>query len=423
VLATSAEAQVFPNIRFELPISVRFEPPEDEYRTPLAGERYETELFGEHIVVERRDRAQTTAVSLGGGFFAPSVGGSTSVPMLALYSRGTYTERRYRLVSSGVVNDLEFAERFGVWEALAEVHNYTIPAQRGILVGGKIPDETLRVWGTAGGALGGGLSIPVKPGGFENAFRVGLLYRGYYEYHQRGEDAPKNLGRVATDTYVHGFQLKIRLDAIQRNLLELPHSGLAFGIDLSWSRRDHWRDFGRPGLVVYDEDDTRDFYQLRGYSVLVLPVPMLSMRHRLMAQVHFGWAPADNLDRYSGFQITGGPIPTESGDLARPPFPGATFDDFPMEDFVVTTLEYRYELAFFCFLHFRAAYGVGKVPEASGGGNLRYKRRQDYGFGAGITTGFLWDSLITFEVGHTVTGSLRSGQEGTGFVILWSKSF
>ncbi|MCA8925007.1 MAG: hypothetical protein KDD82_24570 [Planctomycetes bacterium] len=425
-LAQARGQELSLDLPLDVPVDLRLAPATDDYRTPLAGERYETELFGERVVVERRDRSNTTALTLGGGAFAPSVGGTTSVPILALFSRGIYPGRRYRLVASGLVNTFNYAETFGVWELLAELRNDTIPVQRVLLVDGKAPAELKRIWGTAGGGLGAGISLPVQPGGFENAFNVGLTYEGWYEYHQRGEDAPKGIGIVATDTYVHGFRARIRLDALQRNLLELPHSGVACGVDLSWSRRDRWRDYGRDGLVAFDAGKTRDALKLQGYAVVVLPVPGLSTRHRLMGQFHFGWAPTGTLDRYSAFQIFGGPIPSESGDLARPPFPGATFDDFPLMDFAVATVEYRYELSFFAFTHLRASWGLGKVPtlrNSGGSGALRFKRKQDYAFGAGLTTGFLWESLIAFEVGYTVTGNLRSGQEGTSFLLLWSKSF
>ena len=80
-LAQARGQELSLDLPLDVPVDLRLAPATDDYRTPLAGERYETELFGERVVVERRDRSNTTALTLGGGAFAPSVGGTTSVPI------------------------------------------------------------------------------------------------------------------------------------------------------------------------------------------------------------------------------------------------------------------------------------------------------------------------------------------------------
>jgi len=396
---------------------------EGEYRTPLAGSRLEARVFGREVVVEERDRSVTTAVNLGGAFFAPSVGGATGVPIFALYSRG-YLDggRRYRLVASVLVNTFDFAQDLGGPEILLRLENNTVPFARTVLVDGEDPDAGKREWGRASAWLGLGYRWPVSPGNVDNHLRLGLYYHGGYAYHDRGDDTPDS-SVIAKDTYVHGLRFQGRVDMIQRNLLELPHRGVAGGFDLELTRRDHWDDFGEPGLVVFDEDDTRDYLKLEAYLVAAGGLPGLSERHRWMVQVHAGWAPTGTLDRHSAFQLLGGPIPSEASDLARPPFPGATFDDFPLGDYLVATAEYRLELLFFLYLHLRGSWGLARRPTFDGGGRIRFRRAQDYAVHAAITSGFPFESQLYLEVGYNFTGKLRAGQEGTSFLLMWSKSF
>jgi len=91
-------------------------------------------------------------------------------------------------------------------------------------------------------------------------------------------------------------------------------------------------------------------------------IPWLSGRHRFVGYLHGGVSPMGKLDRFSAFRAGGGPFPNETDDLYRLPYPGALFNDFPVSDYVVGTLEYRLELLFFMYLHLRGTFAWGGKP-------------------------------------------------------------
>jgi hypothetical protein len=392
----------------------------DEHVTPLAGRRLETEVLGREVVVEERDRTNTLAINLGGAFFAPSVGGTTGTPIAAFYAKGHFRERYYRLVASGFVNYFDFAEDFDGPVTLFHFANVTIPVASEMLAEGRRLEPTRERWGSVEGLLGFGYRWSVPPYEVDNQALVGLYYHAGYEYHDGTTKTPDD-AVIPPDTYVHGVRLRGRWDGLLRNLMELPHEGFAAGVDLEYLRRDRWDDHGDPALRVYRRGKTRDFVRLSGYIVLADRVPFLNGRHRYVIQGHGGVDPDDNLDRYSAFRLGGGPVPSETDDLARRSFPGASFDEYPLTSYLTGVLEYRYEIAFFIYLHLRVAAGLGAAPVIEDG-RLRYQRREDWSGSAGLTTGFLFESQLYFETSYDVTGHLRAGRSGTSFLLMWSMS-
>ena len=395
------------------------------YRTPLAGERLETEVFGERVEIPERDRGKTIALNFGMAAYAPSVGGTTTTPIFAAYTKHYFKERRIRATASVLVNTVDYAEDFGGVESLLRFENYTIPFETRETVEGTSLDRTALEWGYVRGAIGMGYRWALEPGNVDNDLRVGVYYHAGYEYHDRTEDTPDDT-RTARDTYTHGVLIQLRADAIQRNLLELPHWGWALGADVEFTRRDRWRAYGDPQLQVVDSKDTRDYWKLRLYAVLATPVPGLSERHRFLLQVHGALSPGSELDRFSGFRLDGGPVPTETQDLARAPFPGTSFNQFPIQDFLVATIEYRFEVLFFLFVHARFNIGLGNIPTLrgdAGPNQLTYQRKVGYSASAAVTSGFLFDSQIYTEIAYDFNGNLRGGTPGTSFLLLWSKAF
>jgi hypothetical protein len=403
---------------------------EGGYRTPLAGEAFETEVFGRQVTVEARDRGNTMAVSLGGVAFTPNIGGNTALPLFAYYWNYTKEETRWlRLVSSVFVNELDFAERFGGPELRFHFENYTLPIESSEIVDGQTLDQTTSMWGTVDSRIGIGYRRRIPPGNLDNDLEVAAYYVAGFEYHDLGDDAPP--GAVgARDTYVHGMRVEVKLDAFQRNLLEMPHYGLAFGASFDIRRRDFWRTHGAlngiPDVsapIVFERRDTRDFWKFDAYLVVALPVPFVSERHRFISYLYAGYAPHDTLDRFSAFRLGGGPAPSETEDLSRRIMPGAVFDQFPVEDYFVAIMEYRLELLFFLYLHVRGAYALLKAPTLTRQGRLRNIRQDTWIFSAALTSGFVWDSQLYFEYDFDVRGTFRGGREGHAFLLLWSKSF
>ena len=395
------------------------------YHTPLAGKRLETEIFGEKVLVEARDRGNVKAVSLGAVGFTPNIGGETVLPMFAFYLKLTWPNaRRLRATLSGLVNTIDFAEEFGGPELLFHWENNTIPFETTEIIDGESIDESAVTWGTFSGWVGAGYKIDFWPHEVDNNVRFGIYYHGGYEYHQRGDDIdPASV--TATDTYVHGLRLRLRVDAFQRNIMELPHLGVAFGGDVVFARRDHWRGFGNPNTVFFNGAKTRDYYRASGYVVVATPLPFLSERHRFVGYLHAGYMEAGELDRYNAFRLGGGPAPTESDDLARNPLPGSVFDQFIVEDYLVATLEYRFELFFFLYLHARFTWALIKAPtrQDSPDNRIRLRREQEYSATAAMTSGFLWNSRLLFEYTYDIRGAFRGSEEGHSFMVMISKSF
>ena len=73
---------------------------------------------------------------------------------------------------------------------------------------------------------------------------------------------------------------------LQRNILELPHYGVAAGTEIGFLRRDRWEDTGpfKPnGERLFLERYTRDYTWVSAYLLFAAPVPFLGDRHRLDA--------------------------------------------------------------------------------------------------------------------------------------------
>jgi hypothetical protein len=163
---------------------------------------------------------------------------------------------------------------------------------------------------------------------------------------------------------------------------------------------------------------------MSGYVIGVGGIPWLSERHRLVGYLHGGVSPIGELDRFSAFRAGGGPFPNETDDLYRLPYPGALFNDFPVSDYVVGTLEYRLELLFFIYLHMRGTFAWGaNRPDYSDSQGLRLRLTSTDGeaFSVGLTSGFFNDSQLYLEYAYD-TKLLRNGKSGNSFMLLWSKS-
>ena len=73
--------------------------------------------------------------------------------------------------------------------------------------------------------------------------------------------------------------LQVRLDGLERNLLELPHDGVATGFDLILGHRFTWQDWGMAGAEAASSG--RNYASLRGYFLAAGAVPGIeSDRHR-----------------------------------------------------------------------------------------------------------------------------------------------
>jgi len=393
------------------------------YRTPLAGEAYATTFLGKKIAIPSRNRKNVRSLTLGANFYIPDVGSDTALPIAALYWRHQEDTWWLRSVIGVFVNEVDLARNLGNFQLLGHFDNNTIPFAETEIKDGEEVTSSSVIWGTVSAWLGAGIHIPVAPFQSDNDLRLQLYYQAGYFYDKRTSDTGENVV-LPPDTFFQGLRLRARYDGIRRNIMELPHEGWAAGGDFDLTFRDTWSD-STFGDLIFTKDDTRKYLKLSGYLIGASGIPWLSERHRFVGYLHGGVSPVGKLDRFSAFRAGGGPFPNETDDLYRLPYPGALFNDFPVSDYLVGTLEYRYELLFFMYLHLRATFAWGaNRPDYSGPEGLRLKLTSADGeaFSAGLTTGFFYDSQLYLEYAYD-NKFLRNGASGSSFMLLWSKSF
>jgi hypothetical protein len=387
------------------------------YETPLAGEASSESVWGHHVDIPARDRRNTLALTLGGTLFLPALGSSDALPIAALYWRRENAGSRTRLVFSAFDNELDHAVKYDKYELLAHLENMTIPFPSKEIVGGTEVKASSMVWGEAAAWVGAGYRLPVAPFQTDNDLRLQLFYEGGYLYSSRTVDTGPDV-RLPPDTATNGVRIRVRYDGMRRNIMELLHKGVAGGLDVEWQSRAHWSDANYGG-AVYKKDETQEFAKLSGYLIAAAPVPGLSERDRMIFSVYGGTTVEEDLDRFSAFRI-GGPFPTESDDLARVPYPGAEFNQFPVSDYVVGTAEYRRELLFFLYLHLRGTIAWANRDVLTSR-PLRFRESRGQVLSVGLTSGFPWDSTLYLEYSYD-SGILRNGISGNSMLLLWSKS-
>lgn len=404
------------------------------YRTPRAGEGFETDLFGERVTVPRRDRRSTLALTLGGASFDPPVAGTGATPLFNVYWRRYWDDRRVFGLFSGFYDFVEFGEHLAstdrrprtLLEAVARFENFTIPVPwTELSPSGREAEESEVWWGKIALDVGPGLRHGLTPFEVDNAIRLQLLAHFQWDYFDDAEETAPN-AIVPMDTYTYGGRLVLRFDALQRNLLELPHLGLAAGVVADAFRRADWRPTGLRGPNgerLGPRPDTRDVLRVAGYGYAAFGVPFLSERHRLVAQVHGGWAPSGTLDRFSAFRFGAGPYQSEANDLERVAYNGVAFQAITADRYVVGGLTYRYEVLFFLYLHARVLAAWGRFGEWDAPRwDVRFERRSGLIYTAGLTSGFAFKSQLLFEYSYE-TGLGRDGRDGHAVLLMWSKAF
>jgi len=390
-----------------------------EYHTPLAGEACDIECLGRKATLLQRNRENTRAFVLGGSLFAPELAGHSFIPIGALYYKHRFDDIRVRGTFSLLVNELDASKTLGKFQILGHLDNNTIPFASSEIEEGSEVKATALKWGTVNGRLGVGYRLPVSPYQTDNDLRVQLFYQAGYLYSRRTADTGAGM-LLPPDTMVQGALFRIRYDALQRNLMELPHQGIATGLDAEYLHRDNWSD-ANYGAGLFTKAQTQDYLKLSGYLNIATGIPLLSERNRLLTSFYGGFAPYGTLDRFSTFRVGGGPIPSEADDLERQVFPGAVFSQFPVSGYLIGALEYRREIFSFLYLHLRGTYARVR-RERFEGDEGNYLGESGQVLSTGLTSGFLWRSLLHLEYSYD-SKILRSGSRGSNMILLWSKSF
>lgn len=394
---------------------------EAEYHTPLAGEPFRTMLMGKQVDVPVRDRSHVNALMLGGIFYTPKQGNTSGTPIGALYLKRVWEKSRTRNLISVFINDLEYDRSFGDIELVARLENNTLPGGQREVVNNLEIRSSDAIWGTVTGSLGPGVRYKVAPFQVDNDLRLQLLAKVGYFYAKRTSDTGPKLV-LPPDTMLYGIKLRGRYDGMQRNLLELPHYGLAAGFDLDYIYRDKWSDFGTIPDALFTKARTRDYLQFNGYLMGVGGIPGMSQKNRVLLSLHGGATEQSSADRYNAITIGGGPLQIESDDLCRPVYPGAMFNQILVSNYALAALEYRYELAFFIYLHLRETLIWADRAAVTDSNKFLFKGSTGAATTIGVGSGFFWNSQLYLGYSWD-TGFIRNGQPGSGLILAWYKSF
>lgn len=391
------------------------------YRTLLAGEPVHTGVMGRSVDIPARDRGHVSALTLGGVVYFPRQGETACTPIVNLYLKRTWENSRTRNLISIFVNDLEYDRSFGNLEIVTRLENNTIPfGQREVVNNREIASSEM-IWGTVIASLGPGLRYKVAPFQVDNDLRLQLLGRGGYFYAGRTGDTGPNLV-LPPDTMLYGVKLRGRYDGMRRNLLELPHTGMAAGFDLDYMHRDRWADFGTIPDAFFTRKNTQNYFQLNGYLTGVAGIPGLSEKNRIVFSVHGGVTPGESADRFNAISIGGGPLPGESDDLVRPNYPGTMFNQVMVSNYALVSLEYRRELAFFLYLHLHETLIWADRAAVTGDNRFLFKSSTGAATTIGLDSGFFWNSSLYLGYSWD-SGFIRNGKPGSGLILTWSKSF
>jgi hypothetical protein len=385
----------------------------EEYRTPRAGEGFRTAVFGEDVAVLPRDRSNVSAWDLGAAAVIPGVTDSEVLPFASLYFwRHPDDETFFRAVAAGVYNEAFLAkstEHLRPFEGVLTFTNFTVPFDQADYVDGERIEEEELVWGRVHGGAGIGIRTPVAdPGANDNMSAITLLAEPGYLYFHEGQDAADDFVSPQ-DTFELRTHLMARRDAMERNLLELPHHGYAIGGDAVYGWRSNWEDWGRGARE--EASDGRDYATVSGHIVGAGGVPFVrDDRHRLIGSFHGGTG--GSLDRFSAFHVGGGPSPNgeEYEGQARPIIPGAFIEEFTTSHYAILLGEYRWEPIFFLYLSVRASAAYVDRERMRDG---QVRNQGDFlgSVGARITTGFLFDTRLQIDYNWNA-GVIRDGEFG-----------
>jgi hypothetical protein len=390
---------------------------DEQYHTPLAGEPLHLKFMGRSIDIPARDRGNETFLDLGGTIYTPDFADATASPWGVLYIKRTWERARLRIVASGVENDLEGVMSLGNFEVIGRFENYIDPfGAAGFLHNEDVQQSSVK-WGTLSGLLGAGLRYPVFPYQVDNDLRIQLFGRVGYLYSSRTHDTGPDV-KLPPDTVLYGMKLRGRYDGISRNLMELPHEGMAAGFDLDFVQRANWADYGNSS-VTFKKEDFQNYFTPSGYFIGAFGIPGLSEKNRILASIHGGFIDQKSADRYNAFRLSGGAFAEESDDLCSPNYPGAQEDETIVSKYILLNVEYRRELLPFLYLQLRGSFIWADRSTVIGLNQIGFKSDNGQSASVAVTTGFLWNSRIYLEYAWD-SGFLRNGVPGSSVTLRWA---
>jgi hypothetical protein len=388
-------------------------PDSPAYRTPRAGEGFRTELFGREIKVQPDNGRSVNAFDIGAQINIPGADNRAVIPFGAIYLwRHPDDKSLFRADIAGVYNDIFWSgssRAMGPFEWVLTFNNYTLPMSQYELVDGKAIKDQRLIWGYVRPGFGFGYRQKVSPGHQDNMLAVDLTVEpGFLIFGKDSKAAPNFL--VPNSTFELREHLQVRLDALERNLLSLPHTGIAAGADVIHADRTNWKPWGLNG----SETGGRDYLSARAYILGASAVPgITSDRHRLLGSVHAGTG--SKLDRFSATRIGGGVLTMgeEYGSTWRPVLPGSIIQEYFPKHYAIAVGEYRWEALFFTYLSFNASVGYLDRLRLIGPNLSDTTTKNDFfsSLGGRVTTGFFFNSRIQLSYNYNFS-EIRNGRHG-----------
>ncbi len=399
----------------------------EDSHTPMAGQPYDTELFGKEIHIPPRDRRHVTAINAGVQWIPEGPSTLEILPFGALYVWHNWEEEnhRFRGTFSGVVNDIQYQRGFtphSPWFGFFTLENFILPLGRSEYVEGQRIRDVEVEWNYVFAGIGIGYRTSLRPGYQDNAFEFALTYEpGFRWFNQSSKAADTFI--VPTDTYEGHVHFRLRVDALERNLMELLHTGIALGGDVIYGHRETWRQWGGVAFDSPDVAKERTFFSANIYAFIADKVPWLdNERHRLIASVHGGVG--RDLDRFSTFRLPGRPTGYEWESLSRPLLPGVAFNELFPRKYGIANIMYRYEAFFFLYPYIRGTWAAVDRARFRRDGSVHNQVDMLPAIGTGVVSGAPWGSQV--EINYSYNFGIfrdRQGPEkgGHGIMFFWSK--
>jgi hypothetical protein len=396
-----------------------------EYRTPRAGEACSATVFGSLIEAAARDRRAVTAAGIGVYAIPSGPQERRLIPSgdLFLWRNHEAGKDRFRAVLVGLYDELRWNKSpafFRGGEAAFSFENETLPFARSEYIeGSRIAAEELK-WYTVRGGAGLGWRVALSPGHQDNAFEIAVTFEPGWLFFQRGSDTASTFV-LPRDTYEGRLHLRVRADALERNILELPHAGFAAGLDGYAAHRARWEDWGGPVFGLQSGPDGKNWASTSAYALYAGPIPFSrAERHRLIASAYGGTG--SRLDRFSAFRLGGGSNAGDWESLSQPILPAAAPGEFFPSHYGIVNVEYRYEALFFLYLQARGSLAWIDRPRFAENSAIVKRTESMNSATAGLTSGFLWNSEIELAYAYNF-GILRQRNGAThsgGAAILFS---
>ncbi len=380
--------------------------------TILAGEGFTRTVLGATVHVEPRDRTTVTEAYAGLDWLPSGPDGREWNPEAAvlLWRCRDGGARRLRAVLLGLYDDVRWNRPLGApgFESVLTFENTTLPWARSEYAGGEKIESEAMTWGTLRAGAGIAFRQPLAPGHADNSFEGSLAYEPGFLYFSKDSSAAAPSFTAPSNSYEGRLHLRVRADALTRNLLELPHAGWSAGLDGWLAHRAGWEDWGGDPTGFHAAADSRSWSALSGFAVGAVPLPFANGKLRLLGSLYAG--AGSDLDRFSAFRLSGGSNMGDYETLARPVLPAAGLDEIASRGYAIANLELRAEVLFFLFLHVRGTLASVDRAVRDASGTIVQRTDHPNAITVGLTTGFFWSTEIELYWSRNAALESREGE-------------